>query len=350
MTCRTGELTMTEHHSYWPRKRRLPLLLLLSLWLAGACTNTLFTPFSHASYTNNADVQAFIKEMTTEHQYDAEALTSLFSQAKKMDSILKAMSRAPERRKTWAEYRKIFLTQGRIKRGKQFAQTYADALQRAEDTYGVAKEIIVAIIGIETEYGGNTGSYRVIDALATLGFYHPTRGAFFKKELKEALLLARENNLDIVKLKGSYAGAMGMGQFIPSSFRRWAVDFDQDGVKDIWENPVDAIGSVANYFQAHQWRKGESVILPARIENPDLELFNSTLETRFKVGELAKKGIFPIDSVDAEIKVTPYSFEGTEGMEYWIGLHNFYVITRYNRSRLYARAVYELSLEFSKTS
>src|SRR5699024_4420708 len=233
----------------------------------------------------------------------------------------------------------------RIDRGLQFWQENQAALQRAEQTYGVPAEIIVAIIGVETIYGGNTGSYRVIDALSTLAFDYPPRAPFFRQQLKEYLLLTREEQVDPLSLKGSYAGAMGLPQFMPGSFRAYAVDFDGDGRIDIWQNPTDAIGSVANYFIEHGWQPGEQVAVRADVNDPELAAqgISAGLDPSSTVAELAKLGWMPRTALQPQRKVTAFRLDAEHGDEYWLGLANFHAITRYNRSVMYAMAVYELA-------
>ena len=207
----------------------------------------------------------------------------------------------------------------------------------------MAPEVIVAIIGVETSYGRNKGNYRVIDALATLSFDYPKRSVFFTKQLENFLLLCVEQNQDPLTLKGSYAGAMGYGQFIPSSYRSYAVDFDGDGFSDIWNNKTDAIGSVANYFSRHGWKVGEEVIVPASFSKGyDSSLVNK-LKLNKTIGELGVLGFSPAQILPTEFKALPVLLKGMNGEEFWLGLHNFYVITRYNHSHLYAMAVHELS-------
>jgi membrane-bound lytic murein transglycosylase B len=209
--------------------------------------------------TDDPQVKDFISEMVSEHGFDKQELDKLFSQVEVKQKILDAISRPAERSKPWHEYRQIFLTDKRIKDGVKFWQENADIIAYAEDVYGVAPEIMVAIIGVETFYGRLQGHYRVMDALATLGFKYPKRSKFFRSELKHFLLMSKQQNFDPLSKKGSYAGAMGMGQFIPSSYLSYAIDFNGDGQKDIWENNADAIGSVANYFKRHGWQKGQPV-------------------------------------------------------------------------------------------
>jgi len=296
------------------------------------------------NYADNPAGQALIDEMVEEHGFSRQELEQLFAGAERKESILEAIARPAEKTKPWFEYRAIFVTDTRTRQGVEFYERYAASLHRAEREYGVPVDVIVAIIGVETRYGSNKGSYRVIDALSTLAFDYPPRSKFFSSELKQFLLMTREQGLAASELKGSYAGAMGYGQFIPSSYRAYAVDFDGDGVIDILNNPVDAIGSVANYFKRHKWRSGEAVTAAARVEQDyRRDWMNDGLKPKHTVAELAQGNIFPLQPVVPDTVATAMEFEGKEGPEYWLGWHNFYVITRYNHSSMYAMSVYQLS-------
>ncbi|MEP5765048.1 MAG: lytic murein transglycosylase B [Halieaceae bacterium] len=302
-----------------------------------------------AGYADNPAAQALIQQLVSEDGFDRDYLQQLFAGAERKDSILKAIARPAEKTKPWYEYREIFVTDTRTQQGLEFYRRYAASLQRAEREYGVPAAIIVAIIGVETRYGGNKGSYRVIDALSTLAFDYPPRSGFFSKELKNYLLMTREQDLPAAELKGSYAGAMGYGQFIPSSYRAYAVDFDGDGVADIINNPVDAIGSVANYFKQHRWRTGESVAMRARVdEGYRRDWMNDGLKPDRTVAQLASGFIFPVQAAPAERRANAIEFELENGLEHWLGWHNFYVITRYNHSSMYAMSVYQLSQALGK--
>lgn len=313
--------------------------------LAGAVLSTGLMWGVHAAASGYADhpaAQTFIEEMANEG-FEASDIRTTLQNAERQESILKAISRPAEKRLTWGEYRNIFIRDARINQGVEFWQKHSKALQRAEQEYGVPAHIIVAIIGIETNYGRNMGSYRVVDALATLGFDYPPRGKFFRGQLKEYFYLLREEQADAFSLKGSYAGAMGYGQFIPSSFRSFAVDFDGDGKRDIWNNPVDAIGSVANYFSAHGWKKGAAVRSNVVIEKlADESWMNDGLKPVVTLAEWSERGIHTRKAIDLDSKATLMRLEKDDEYQHWFGLHNFYVITRYNHSRLYAMAVYEL--------
>ncbi|MFS1522972.1 lytic murein transglycosylase B [Microbulbifer sp. 2304DJ12-6] len=298
---------------------------------------------------DNANAQKFVEYMVEEHQFDREELQELMRQAKRKDSILRAIQRPAERAKPWYQYRKMFLTPQSIAGGVDFWDNNAEVLAEAEKKYGVPAEIIVAIIGIETRYGGNMGGHRVLDALSTLAFNYPRRSAFFSKELEHYLLLTRDQGIDPLTLKGSYAGAMGYGQFMPSSYRAYAVDFSDDGKVDIWNNTQDAIGSVANYLAQHGWKPGEPVaVLSSPRPNADMTIVNNTLQPKWTVGELAEKGFTATSQVSPEMPATIFSLQTERGKQYWLGLNNFSTITSYNRSRLYAMAVNELAQEIVK--
>ena len=299
------------------------------------------------SYGTSELAQELIDELVEEEGFDRAYLQTVFEDAKRKDSILEAIARPAEKTKPWYDYRKIFVTDKRERQGIEFFAEHKETLARAERETGVPAEIIVSVIGVETYYGRITGSYRVIDALSTLAFDYPRRSPFFTKELKNYLMLTRDQGLDPLEMKGSYAGAMGYGQFMPSSYREYAIDFDSDGLIDIWGNPVDAIGSVANYFKRHGWRTGEQVIAAATAE-PDVgeEWFVRTradLKPKFTVAEFTAAGITAADNLDPAASAVAMKFELEDGYEYWLGLHNFYVTTRYNHSAMYAMSVYQLA-------
>jgi membrane-bound lytic murein transglycosylase B len=258
------------------------------------------------------------------------------------------MSKPAEKRLQWYEYRKIFLTQSRIDGGVEFWHRNADALRDAARVFGVAPQIIIAIIGVETRYGSNTGRHRVIDALSTLAFDYPARSPFFTSELEQYLLLGREEKIDLLATTGSYAGAMGYSQFIPSSYREYAVDFDGDGRRDLWHSPRDIIASVANYFHLHGWQAGQPVAVPAKVQTTAGKLqsiLDLGYEPRTTLGALRADGITPQRKYPDDQQAALLRYEQENGPEYWLGFPNFYVITRYNHSPLYAMAVYQLSEE-----
>lgn len=296
---------------------------------------------SHAAALDAAAAERFAAEMAASHAFDAAEIRALLGRASRQDTVLAAISR-PAEYKPWHRYRPIFLTDARIAGGRDFWTANQDVLQAVAATSGVPAEIIVAIIGVETAYGANTGSYRVLDALATLAFHYPPRAPFFRAELENFLLLTRDEAVDPGTLKGSYAGAMGIPQFMPSSFRAYAVDGDADGRRDIWNNPHDAIGSVANYLKRHGWQAGQPVALRAldSVDNP--VHVSKTVELVRTLGEFAGLGVRPDGNAPDTARAVLLAFEGEQADEYWIGLQNFYAITRYNRSPKYALAVFQL--------
>lgn len=289
------------------------------------------------------DTLTLIDEMVQEHGFEREALSRLFSQVEFQPQIIETITR-PAESKPWHQYRPIFLTEGRIRGGVKFWADNAELLAQAEQEYGVPAQVIVAIIGVETFYGRHKGSYKVLEALSTLGFGYPKRSEFFRGQIKEFLLMAREEQRDPLEFSGSYAGAMGMPQFIPSSFRNYAVDFDKDGHRDLWENHADIIGSVANYFHRHHWQAGEPVTSRTELADRQAERFlRNDVEPKVALSELQAAGVTlrqPLAEQQAALLALDSS---AEQKEYWVTLHNFYVITRYNRSPLYAMAVYQLS-------
>jgi len=285
---------------------------------------------------------AFVEQVVAEHDLDPDLVREMLAEARYQQSIIDAITR-PAESLPWHQYRPIFLTETRIAGGEEFWRANGDLLADVSEKFGVPTEVIVAIVGVETNYGMNTGSFRVIDALATLGFYFPRRAEFFARELGHFLALSSEENLPLYEVRGSYAGAMGIGQFIPSSYRAYAVDFDQSGYRDLWRSLPDALGSVANYLAVHQWTPDAPIVLP-------VERVPETLDTDFPIrpehtlDDLAALGVvFDRQGLAGETDATLIELEGENGPEYWIGLNNFYVITRYNRSPLYAMAVTQLA-------
>lgn len=295
-----------------------------------------------ANYSKREDVQKFINEMVKKHGFDQRMLSHWMADVDQQTTALEAIAR-PAEAKPWKDYRPIFITSRRVEQGVEFWKKHQDVLARAERHYGVPAEIIVAIIGVETFYGKRSGNYPVLDALTTLGFDYPPRGDFFRRELEQFLLMSREEQKDPRKLKGSYAGAMGMPQFISSSFRAYAVDFDGDGHRDLWSNTADAIGSVANYFSRHGWEPGKPVVTRASVVRPRDGLGSKKMKPHRTVADYKRLGVSPMKPFEDDAKATLIKLDGSDGHEYWLGLNNFYVITRYNHSPLYAMAVYQLS-------
>jgi membrane-bound lytic murein transglycosylase B len=309
------------------------------------CTAIFWSPTGMTqTYAEHPAALSLIDELVTDEGFSRDELEAVFASATRQDSILEAIARPAEKTKPWYDYRKIFVTDKRERQGIEFYREHRETLARAAEETGVPPEVIVSIIGVETYYGRITGGFRVIDALSTLAFDYPKRSPFFTRELRHFLLLAREQGVDPLDLKGSYAGAMGYGQFMPSSYRSYAVDFDGDGLADIWNNPVDAIGSVANYFQRHGWRSGDPVVVAATVEaGVDDAWFNDGLKPKYTIAEFVRAGIEPTRPLEPEREATAMKFELEDGYEHWLGLHNFYVITRYNHSAMYAMSVWQLA-------
>ena len=300
---------------------------------------------------NRPDVREFINTVSAEHRFDAGQLSAWFNAIQSRDDIIAKITRPAEKTKAWYEYRAIFLDQARIDNGVKFWRQHQAILDQAQLSYGVPAEIIVAILCVETRYGKITGRDGVLEALATLAFDYPRRADFFRSELEHYLLLTREERIDPLTLRGSYAGAMGLAQFMPSSYRAYAVDFDGDGRRDLWQNPADAIGSIGNYLHRHRWQPGEPIVLPAKVDQPNQPgikaLLDQGLKPQLSVAELRAKGVTLLNkgSVNDQQLAILLALQGQNGMNYWLGFNNFYVITRYNRSPLYAMAVYELGQE-----
>jgi membrane-bound lytic murein transglycosylase B len=260
----------------------------------------------------------------------------------KDETVLTRMA-TPWEKKPWHQYRALFLTDARIQKGRAFRDANAEVLAKAEARYGVPAVVVLAILGVETMYGERMGEDVVARALFTLGFFHERRGAFFRSELGSFLRLAVDQGWSIADTRGSYAGAMGMGQFMPSSYQKWAVDFDDDGKIDLFRSPADAIGSVANYFAEHGWRKGEPALVDATVKGDVSALLKGGLELDRTVDQLRAAGVTVDPSIDGAAKARLFSYEIPGGVEHRVGLHNFYVVTRYNKSTMYARAVLELA-------
>lgn len=326
----------------------------------------------HADYSKNELAIELIDELVNDLEFDRATLESVFADAKFDPSIIKRMER-PAESINWHEYKEIFLQPERTAAGVQFIKANIEDLRRAEETYKVPRHIIAAIIGVESYYGKFLGEHRVLDALATLGFDYPRRADFFRDQLRHFLILACEERIkpfdledscyrsseykssgdgkEIGDLVGSYAGAMGYGQFIPESYRNFAVDFDLDGVRDIWTNTSDAIGSIANYFAEHGWNDDEEVLERVELNNQPTqleEIANSDLKPDRTAAEWRTLGV-KTDAPDTSLAALfAFRLDGGQGPErhdYVLGFDNFYVITRYNRSRLYARVVYELATD-----
>ncbi|MCU7906228.1 MAG: lytic murein transglycosylase B [Candidatus Thiodiazotropha sp. (ex Epidulcina cf. delphinae)] len=318
----------------------------LTLQLLFFSTLALATQACAHNPTQIADFREFAVEMERKHGFTADEIEGLLSATKFRDDIIAAITR-PAESKAWHEYRPIFLKPDRIQGGVEFWQENEPLLDAVSQQYGVSPEIIVAIIGVETRYGRHTGRYRVIDSLTTLAFGYPKRAKFFRRELEEFLLLSREEQVDTDSAMGSYAGAMGKPQFISSSYRQYAVDHDGDGRRDLWNSDADIIASVANYFKIHGWKTNQPVTL--RVEGgKQLQRFvEAGMKPSIKVEKILANGVRPVGDASPNPQALTSLVKLDAGMqdEYWLGLHNFYVITRYNHSNLYAMAAYQLSQE-----
>ena len=327
--------------------------LLLSAFLFHSETHS--APPAQKPYGKREDVQGFIRQMAERHGFVERELKFLFSRARREPAILAAITPQKDpRARSWLANRARFVTEARIAEGTEFWRRNAAALERAAQSQGVPEEIIVAIIGVETVYGRQMGSWRVIDALSTLAFDYPPRAEFFRGELEQYLLYARDAGLDVFSVRGSYAGAIGIPQFMPGSYRRFAVDFDGDGAIDLRGSPADAIGSVANFLVQHGWQRGERVHLPARVAggnagstgNAHRELVDAGIEPKTPLADLKRYGVETRTDLALETPVALIELESPgAATEYRLGLRNFYVLTRYNRSILYASAVHDLAQE-----
>ena len=310
----------------------------------GVCA-VLCSPLVQASAIGLAkekEVRLFINEMVDKHSFDRSVLEAVFEQAEIKDSILKAIA-SPYESKPWHAYRPLFITDRHVDNGVAFWKEHRGILKDAERKYGVPPEMIVAILGIETRYGTNTGSYKVLDALSTLAFKYPPRSKFFRSELEQFLLLVNEEDLDLHELRGSYAGAIGAPQFIPSSYRHYAIDFNGSGKRDLFNSMEDVIGSVANYFAKHGWEKGAPVAERVAINTDVSSLISprNNPKPTLKSDQLSKLNIPLHTKKDASVALI--ELEATDGSEYWVGYQNFYVISRYNHSSLYSMAAFQLS-------
>jgi membrane-bound lytic murein transglycosylase B len=323
-----------------PAPKRIVLALAASFALATALAD---------EAALDPEVEAFVVELVARHDLDATTLRGVLLEAELKPGIVERISRPVERTLSWGEYRRIFLGADRIAEGVRFVTGHRALLARAQATFGVPPEYVAAILGVETRYGTLSGDWRVLDALYTLGFHYPPRADFFRRELEAFLLLAHEEGKDPRTLLGSYAGAMGWGQFIPSSFRAYAVDFDGDGTRDIWANPEDAVGSIANYFAEHGWRPGGPVL--RRVVVTDARavegIANRGLELQSSVAELRRLGVEGLDVLSDAEAAGLWRVEGESEEEFYATFGNFYVITRYNRSHLYALAVHDLAREIA---
>ena len=302
----------------------------------------------YSDYSENDETVKFIDYMAQKHGYEKSYLEAVFQRAKYQERVVRIMNRQPEGTMTWERYRGIMVNESRISAGKEFIKSHKQDLKRAETIYDVPAEIIASIIGIETRYGRIKGNIRVIDSLSTLAFDYPRRSKFFKVQLEEFLLLSREENFNLEEIEGSIAGAMGYGQFMPDSYRDYAVDFDNDGVRDILNNPIDAIGSVANFLNKKgKWKPNVPIAMKAKAISEVKEITSSFKPYMTEI-ELEKFGLEATEVIPSNLKFVPISLNLEDGYEYWLGFDNYQSISRYNRSKLYVMAVFEFSNSLSK--
>ncbi len=318
------------------------LLLLITLF-AAVISNA--AQITEGDYKDRVDVNSFIDKMVSQSDYSEAELVKLFSTVKKQEHLFELLNKPAEKELQWHEYRHIFVSEKRINQGVEFWRTHRKILSEVYKKTGVPEQIIVAIIGVETFYGLYKGKDLVFDSLVTLAFDYPKRGKFFTRELEQFLLLVKEQNLNAKSLRGSYAGAMGMPQFIASSYRSFAVDFDKDGQINLFDSIADITASVANYFVKHGWRVNEAVAGPLTVlETNSIDQLKPGIKPSYQWSELARNGLYSKTELDPDTRVALIKLEQKNHPEFWVGLQNFYVITRYNHSELYAMAVYQLSL------
>lgn len=325
--------------------RRGIFLLSLFVFVAGNVSTVALA--TAGTLADHPKVGTLINKMVKKHKFDRKELTTLFGQVQEVPKVVERMTK-PAEGLPWHRYRNIFLKDVRINQGVQFWQENEKALRRAEEKYGVPAEIIVAIIGVETRYGRHKGGYRILDSMATLMVGYPRRSKFFSRELEEFLLLARAEGFNPLEIEGSYAGAMGKPQFMPSSYRMYAVDFDGDGVRDLLNNATDAIGSVANYLSRHGWKRGQPITVQAEVTGSKRKLVKKGYKPHSTVASLEQMGVTSKQVVNQKLKSALIELEAKNGNEYWLSLPNFYAITRYNHSALYAMAVYQLAQSVSE--
>lgn len=311
------------------------------LSLAGSVSAATISPAGQV----RPEIETFIGEMVGRHGFARVELESILAAAQFQPAIITAISK-PATSRPWHEFRPLLVSEQRVKGGVTFWNNHAAILEKARREFGVPEDIIAAVIGVETNYGVQSGKHRVLDALTTLAFDYPRRAGFFRGELEQYLLLGREQGVDVLDIKGSYAGAIGIPQFMPSSYRRYAVDFDDDGKVDLSGSTADAIGSVANYLKSHGWETGQKAVVPALVNGTDYRkaLFAGK-RPLYTLAEMRELGVVPRIQAPSDFQVTLIELENSDGNEHWLGLNNFYVITRYNRSVNYAMSVLQLAEE-----
>ena len=300
------------------------------------------------SVVSHPVMKKFTDKMVKKHGFKREEIVIVLSDAKRLPVIIEKMSR-PAEAWPWHRYRKIFLKEKRINQGVEFWRENAEILEAAEKKYGVPPEIILAILGVETRFGRIKGGFRVLDALVTIGIDYPKRCIYFLKELEHAFILSREEKFNLLELEGSYAGAMGMAQFMPSSYRDYAVDFDGDGVRDLLNNKSDAIGSIASYLSRHGWKSGNPIATRAEVSGKKYHAFvKKGMKPKVELANVKDYGVNPAQKFSGKLKASLIELEQENNNEYWLGMGNFYAITRYNHSNLYAMAVFQLGSEIKK--
>lgn len=338
---------MVKAITQWMRcVRQLPVWVVTVGLLA--CSGQPVQSKTRETLDPETEIAPFVNEMASKHGFEREQLERILAGVRVRPEILEAIQR-PAEALSWYQYRPIFITEARISKGEAFWREHADIIASASKEYGVAPEIIVAIIGVETFYGTRKGKHLVLDSLATLAFRYPKRSKFFRSELEQFLILARQENLDASKVKGSYAGAMGIPQFISSSYRRYAVDFDGNGVRDLLNSEADAIGSVANYLKAHGWQRDAAVALPASVSgNAYKSLVKKGMKPHTPVSDMHNFGVIVLYASENDSRGALIELTNKDDTELWVGLQNFYAITRYNHSALYAMAVFQLARAIEK--
>lgn len=308
-------------------------------------TLSTFSFAAENNFLHRKDVQEFINQMVSKHHFNRQELNTIFSAVKIRPQVMQHIKK-PLEKETWGTYQALFVNKWRIENGVKFWNQYADTLARAEAMYGIPAGIIVATIGVETKYGERTGDFRVIDSLSNIAFSDSTRAKYFRSELEEFLLLSREQHLNPLTVMGSYAGAMGQPQFMPSSYRHYAVNFSNSGKIDLNHDEIDVIGSIANYYKKHGWKTSQPVAVPALLigHRYNYLLRNNKITQPLTLDELTKYGVVPKRKIhNDDLKVKVIELQSKNSKEYWLGFHNFGVIKRYNPSDLYAMAVYQLS-------
>lgn len=324
----------------WP-SRGLPIFLALALAVVAL-------PARPEGLDPDREIAPFVRDLSARHRFEPAELERILLAASIQPQVIEAMSRQAESL-DWHQYRPIFVTPERVSEGTAFWRRHRETLDRAAKEFGVAPSVIVAIIGVETRYGKRMGTHSVLDSLATLAFRFPRRAEFFRNELEAYLLLARDEGIDPIGTNGSFAGALGIPQFIPSSYRRYAVDFDGDNVRDLINSPDDAIGSVANYLDRHGWKAGEGIALPAAVSGEEYRpLLAKGSRPHTVLSDMASFGVVAVGASGSAELGALIELDNSDGPEHWIGLQNFYAITRYNHSNLYAMAVFQLAREIEQ--